>query len=39
MAHDQAPIGAARAWEFEYLASDDFAHALQQARVCLRLGV
>ena len=32
------PIGAARAWEFEYLASDDFAHALQQARVCLRLG-
>ena len=33
------PIGAARAWEFEYLASDDFAHDLQQARVTLDAGV
>lgn len=33
------PIGAARAWEFEYLASDDFAHDLQQARVTLHAGV
>jgi predicted glycoside hydrolase/deacetylase ChbG (UPF0249 family) len=33
------PIGAARAWEFEYLASDDFVHDLQQARVQLHAGV
>jgi len=33
------PIGSPRAWEFEYLASDDFAHDLQQARVTLHAGV
>jgi predicted glycoside hydrolase/deacetylase ChbG (UPF0249 family) len=29
------PMGAARAWEYAYLASDDFVHDLQQARVTL----
>lgn len=33
------PIGAARAWEFEYLASDAFDQALHQAQVRLHLGV
>lgn len=30
------PIGAARAWEYDYLASDDFLRDLQRARVTLR---
>ncbi len=33
------PMGAARAWEFEYLASDDFHQDLLQARVMLHATV